>query len=93
MTEANPASKGTYERRRAPVPTGDDIESERSANDLFLLLKGIKVMMGHFCDHIAEGNEEHEWGQSTLLMVEEVECRLDALLEVATLTPKGGANG
>lgn len=79
--------------RRAPVPTRADIESERSSIDLILLLKVVKVMLEHFCDHIAKGNDEHHWGQSTLLLVEEVECRLDALLDAATLTPKGGTHG
>lgn len=82
----------TNGKDRFLVPTRESIESERATIDLFLIITGLKVMAEHFDDRIAEGNDEHNLAQSMLLMLNELEGRLDAFLEAVTITPKEGAN-
>ena len=60
----------------------ENYDHEQGIINLFMQLNGIKTMLRHFDNQIAEGNDEHNWGQSTLFMVEEFERMLETALEV-----------
>ena len=63
----------------APRPP-ETSDAEQSIINLFMQLNGIRTMLQHFDCHIAEGNDEHNWGQTTLFMVEEFERMLETVL-------------
>ena len=65
----------------APRPTPETYDTERRITNLFMQLKGVKTMLQYFDLQIAEGNDEHSWGQSTLFMVEEFERMLEEVLQ------------